>query len=483
MRRVTMATGGTTGKGSGAVAVGVSRKTRIAILASDAVVLVATTLLAFSIRFPAEDLDVALIGPIQLVGTVAPLLWIVVLILVGSYEQRVVGLGLTEYGRVVQSALWMVGLVSVVSFLGKFDTSRAYVLLVIPIGLVGLLIERWIWRRWILARRKHGRDLQTTLVVGNEHDQQHVSDAFADRPWAGYRVAATMNALAENGSSTERGVWFDQLMDTIHNKNISCIALTGSCGLNGSDIREVSWRIEGKGIDLLLSSSLGAVSGPRVSMRVATGLPFVHLDEVGLGLSQRALKRMLDIVGSFLALIVLSPVLLVIALLVLLTSGRPVFFGQPRAGVRAEMFTMWKFRTMVPDADARKEELRQLSALDEPMVKIPDDPRVTPIGKFLRRWSLDELPQLWNVLTGDMSLVGPRPHPLDDVERYRDTDSRRLLAKPGMTGLWQVAGRSDLSWEDAVELDLLYIENWSWLSDLAILARTIQAVISRSGAY
>ena len=483
MMRVMKATGDKTGNTGTSVSVGVSRKTRIAILLTDAAVLVATTLLAFSIRFPSEDLDVALVGPIQLVGTVAPLIWIVVLILVGSYEQRVVGLGLTEYGRVAQSALWMVGLVSVVSFLGKFDTSRAYVLLVIPLGLIGLLIERWVWRRWILSQRKHGRDLQTTLVVGELADQQHVSEALADRPWAGYRVVAGLDALAPGATTSQRDAWMDQLMETVKVNNVSCIALTASCGLNGSDIREVSWRIEGKGIDLLLSSALGAVTGPRLSLRVATGLPFVHLDEVGLSLSQRALKRLLDFFGSLVLIIALSPVLLVIAAGVLVTSGRPVLFDQPRAGARGVLFRMWKFRTMTPDADARKEELREQSALDSPMVKIPDDPRITPIGRFLRRWSLDELPQLFNVFMGSMSLVGPRPHPIDDVERYRDTDSRRLLAKPGMTGLWQVAGRSDLSWEDSVELDLLYIENWSLLGDLAIMARTIQAVVTRSGAY
>jgi len=144
---------------------------------------------------------------------------------------------------------------------------------------------------------------------------------------------------------------------------------------------------------------------------------------------------------------------------------------------------MWKFRTMVRDADQQREALRESSGDDGPIVKFVDDPRVTPVGRFLRRWSLDELPQLFNVLRGDMSLVGPRPHPFDDVERYRSSDVRRLLAKPGMTGLWQVAGRSDLSWEDSVELDLLYIENWSVLADVAILLRTIQAVLTRSGAY
>lgn len=460
---------------------GVSRGLRIAILVSDGLILVAATLLGFVTRFSVTDLNVSLMGPIQIVGTVMPVLWLTVLVLVGAYEQRIVGLGLTEYGRVAKSALWMVGVVSVVSFLGKFDTSRAYVLLIIPLGLIGLLINRWLWRRWILAGRRRGERLQATIVAGDQEDQRRVSESFSDRPWAGYNVVATMPPIPAGATNTDP--WFDEMMRVVDQTNATCIALTPSCGAEGSDIRELSWRIEGRGIDLLISSALGAVTGPRLTLRVATGLPFMHLDEVGLGLSQRWLKRLVDITVSFAALVLLSPVLLLIALAVLLTSGSPVLFRQPRAGMRGEIFRMWKFRTMVKNADAQREAMRESSQTDSPTAKFVNDPRITPLGRFLRRWSLDELPQFVNVLIGDMSLVGPRPHPIDDVQRYRREDNRRLLAKPGMTGLWQVAGRSDLSWEDAVELDLVYIENWSLLGDAAILARTVQAVISKSGAY
>lgn len=460
---------------------GVSRSLRIAILVTDGLVLVLATLVGFVTRFSAADLNVSLMGPIQVVGTVMPVLWLTVLVLVGSYEQRMVGLGLSEYGRVVKSALWMVGVVSVVSFLGKFDTSRAYVLLIIPLGLAGLLANRWLWRRWILSRRRRGERLQATIVVGDSQDQTHISESFADRPWAGYSVVATIEPIPDGVNSTDQ--WFDDIMETVETTNATCIALTPSCGMEGSDIRELSWRIEGRGIDLLISSALGAVTGPRLTLRVATGLPFMHLDEVGLGLSQRWLKRLMDLSISAIALLLLSPVLLAIALLVLVTSGTPVLFRQPRAGIKGQVFRMWKFRTMVRGADALRDQLRLEQEIDGPVAKFIDDPRITPLGRFLRRWSLDELPQLVNVFVGDMSLVGPRPHPIDDVQRYRREDNRRLLAKPGMTGLWQVAGRSDLSWDDAVELDLVYIENWSLLGDAAILARTVQAVISRSGAY
>jgi exopolysaccharide biosynthesis polyprenyl glycosylphosphotransferase len=466
-------------------AVGVSRNVQIGVLITDALALALATFIGFITRFSFAEIETSLTGPIQLVGTIAPLLWLGVLVLIGSYEQRIFGLGLTEYGRILQSALWMVALVSIVSFLGKFDTSRAYVLLVIPIGTALLLIDRWLWRRWLLRKRVQGRELQSTIIIGAEADRDRISASLRERPWAGYTVVAEFDPAPsgpiEAGSASNE--WMDALMHRVETEQIMCIALSPTCGLSGADIRELSWRIEGRGIDLLISSALGAVTGPRLSLRVATGLPFMHLDEVGLGVIKRAVKRTLDITVSALTLVVLSPVLLLIALLVLITSGSPVFFSQDRAGQRGELFRMWKFRTMVRDADQQREALREATNTEGPVAKFVDDPRITPFGRFLRRWSLDELPQLFNVLRGDMSLVGPRPHPVDDVERYRSSDVRRLLAKPGMTGLWQVAGRSDLSWDDAVELDLLYIENWSVLADIAILIRTVQAVITRSGAY
>ena len=465
--------------------IGVSRNVQVGILATDTVALVAATLIGFVTRFSVSELDTGLAGPIQIVGTIAPIFWIGLLVVLGSYEQRVVGLGLTEYGRILKSGLWMIAIVSMVSFLGKFDTSRAYVLLVIPLGTLGLVINRWLWRRWILRKRNRGYDLQSTLVVGSVSDQEHISESLNERKWAGYAVVETFRPLSDLDRDGEGKAqpWINELMTRVDESGVLCIALAPSCGLRGGDIRELSWSMEGRGTDLLISSALGAVTGPRLTLRVATGLPFMHLDEVGLGATQRALKRMGDIAVSATAILFLSPVILAIAIAVLIASGRPVFFRQLRAGRRGEQFRMWKFRTMTLDADSQREALREELESPGPLMKMVDDPRVTPIGRFLRRWSLDELPQLFNVFSGSMSLVGPRPHPLDDVSRYTSFDRRRLLAKPGITGLWQVAGRSDLSWDDAVELDLVYIENWSPIADAAILLRTTQAVLVKKGAY
>lgn len=465
------------------LAVGISRTIRFGILLTDACVLVAATFFGFLTRFSLSELQSSLLGPIQIVGTITPILWLAVLVIIGSYEQRVVGLGLSEYGKVFQSALWMLAIVSIVSFLGKFDTSRAYVLIAIPLGLIGLLVDRWLWRRWIVHMRKRGNELQSTLVIGTLSDQERIRAAFEERSWAGYAIVAGCDPPETALDQVGKDAWLASLIQRIESERIMCVALSPSCALTSVDIRELSWRIEGRGIDLLISSSLGAVTGPRISLRVATGLPFMHLDEVGIGLTNRAIKRFIDVVVSAIALIILGPLLLIIAATILITSGRPIVFSQERAGARGNLFTVRKFRTMVHGADSQREILRDQFEQIQPTAKFVDDPRVTPVGHFLRRWSLDELPQLVNVFQGSMSLVGPRPHPLDDVRRYSEADERRLLAKPGMTGLWQVAGRSDLSWDDAVELDLLYIENWSVLSDLTILLRTIQAVFTRRGAY
>ena len=445
-------------------------------LSTDAVIIVLATLVAYFTRFGNEPETASITGPIQIVGTLLPFFWIAILITLGAYDRRFLFVGLREYSRIGQSAVVVLAVVSSVSFLLKFDTSRAYVLLTIPLALVLLLVERWIWRRYLLNQRMKGIGLARTLLVGDEDERLVLREAMSEKPWAGYQVVAEMPLEASDQKSVS------ELLNELDEHQCSAVALAGSTASDAPLVREISWRIEGRGIDLLVAAGLGNTTGPRVSLRVATGLPLLHLDEVALRTTQRIAKRSLDLVGSVLFLIVLSLVFLAIALSIIFTSGFPVFFRQARAGRNEETFRMWKFRTMARNADALRAQLRQEAGGNGPIFKAALDPRVTPVGRFLRRWSLDELPQLFNVLGSSMSLVGPRPHPLDDVDRYERRDRRRLLAKPGMTGLWQIAGRSDLDWEQSIELDLLYIENWTFLGDLVILTRTLQAVIQGNGA-
>jgi exopolysaccharide biosynthesis polyprenyl glycosylphosphotransferase len=252
---------------------------------------------------------------------------------------------------------------------------------------------------------------------------------------------------------------------------------------SSADLRRIAWDLEDTDIDLVVVPSLTDVAGPRIHMRPVAGLPLLHVegpqaDEAG-GLA----KRLFDFGGALFGILLISPLLLAVAALVKLEDGGPVFFRQTRVGRHGEHFGMLKFRSMVPDADKLEARLRSQAEHEGALFKMENDPRVTRIGRFIRRYSIDELPQLFNVLGGSMSLVGPRPQQQWEVETYDDAIRRRLLVRPGMTGLWQVSGRSSLTWNEAVRLDLYYVDNWSMLTDLLIIAKTVKAVVGSEGAY
>jgi exopolysaccharide biosynthesis polyprenyl glycosylphosphotransferase len=236
-------------------------------------------------------------------------------------------------------------------------------------------------------------------------------------------------------------------------------------------------------LSLLVSPAIAEIAGPRLAIEPIQGLALVRVEMPRFSGPGRTAKRAVDIVGALLGLVLFALPMLVLAIAIKFTSAGPVFFVQKRAGANGTTFGCWKFRTMYSGADADRAALRAAQNSDSATFKDRNDPRITGVGHFLRRFSLDELPQLFNVLRGEMSLVGPRPHPLDDVEHYDAVATRRLLAKPGMTGLWQVSGRSNLEWNDAVMLDLYYVENWSLSLDLIIILRTSKAVITGRGAY
>jgi exopolysaccharide biosynthesis polyprenyl glycosylphosphotransferase len=260
------------------------------------------------------------------------------------------------------------------------------------------------------------------------------------------------------------------------------LALTAAPELSPQTLRELAWRFEGSGIDLILAPGLAEVSAPRIRVQPAGGLTLLHLEEPAFRGSKKYLKAALDYGASGVLLLLLSPVLVAVALAIKATSSGPVLFRQARAGLNGETFEVTKFRTMYLDAEGRLSDLLAQNESDGLLFKIKDDPRITPVGSWLRRFSLDELPQLWNVLRGDMSLVGPRPLPVDG-EAFSGSERRRLLVKPGMTGLGQVSGRSELSWDETVRLDLYYVDNWSPSLDILILFRTLKAVLRRDGAY
>lgn len=260
------------------------------------------------------------------------------------------------------------------------------------------------------------------------------------------------------------------------------IVLTGEDRLGPRSMRELGWAAEARGIDLVVAPALTDVAGPRIHTRPVAGLPLVHIEYAEFSGLKYWTKRTNDVVVSALLILVLAPVLLMIALLVK-SDGGPVIFRQERVGKNGEHFRMLKFRSMVMDAEERLAELQAESDGNGVLFKMKDDPRITRVGRVLRKYSLDELPQLFNVLGGTMSLIGPRPALPKEVVEYDEWATRRLLVKPGITGLWQVSGRSNLSWEDSVRLDQYYVENWSMAGDMLILARTVKAVVASDGAY
>jgi exopolysaccharide biosynthesis polyprenyl glycosylphosphotransferase len=261
------------------------------------------------------------------------------------------------------------------------------------------------------------------------------------------------------------------------------VAVLACPEMNGTRLRELAWDLEKTGTEMCVASALLDVAGPRTTIRPVAGLPLLHVDHAELAGSKQVIKGIFDKVSAGLVLMLLAPLFTVIALAIKLTDPGPVFFRQTRVGKDGQPFMVWKFRTMAVDAEARKAELLACNDGNGALFKMHRDPRVTRAGSWLRRWSLDELPQLFNVVLGNMSMVGPRPALAIEVAEYRYHMRRRLVVKPGITGLWQVSGRSDLSWDEAERLDLRYVENWSLALDLQILWRTVSAVARGSGAY
>ncbi len=408
------------------------------------------------------------------------LLWMSFLFLRGSYDQRVIGLGTDEIRRIVSATLWTFAVVAGVSYLVRADISRAYAYISLPLGMIVIVAVRFAWRSWLYRARGRGAFLVRTLVIGSDSSRAALAQKLDQDAYVGYQVVGQMGLPGHEAASLRS--WLDTLDGLLAGCNASAVAIDPGDEAPHDAVRQLAWRLEGRGIDLLISPGLLDVAGPRLSVRPAAGLPLLHLDEAALSRPQRFAKRSLDVIGSAVMIIVLSPVLLGCAIAVKTTSPGAVIFRQKRIGRAGEPFTMLKFRSMRMGADDEREGLRRQHALDDPMFKLADDPRVTVAGRFLRRWSLDELPQLFNVLGGSMSLVGPRPHPLDDVDRYGLEAFRRLALKPGITGLWQVQGRSDLNWAEALRLDLNYIEHWSLASDLVLLGRTLRAVTRGQGA-
>jgi exopolysaccharide biosynthesis polyprenyl glycosylphosphotransferase len=415
--------------------------------------------------------------------------WAVILTGFGTRDARFVGTGNNEYRRVVDATVRLFGVVAIIAFLFQLDLARGYIILAFPIGLFALLASRWMWRQWLSAQRLRGHFSSRVLLVGSRVSVSAIARDLARAPGSGYLVVGacvpgdTIGEYLRGSIPVSSNL--DELQAVMAATGADTVVVTSSEELPPERIRELSWSLEPGRQHLVLAPSLTDVGGPRIHMRPVAGLPLIHVETPRYEGMKRFSKRAFDVVSSSILIAVLAPVLLAVALGVRFSTPGPIVFRQERVGLNGEHFKMFKFRTMVVDAETRLDALSRLSRAEgnAVMFKMKNDPRVTPFGGFLRRFSMDELPQLFNVLGGSMSLVGPRP-PLDsEVAIYENHVHRRFLVKPGVTGLWQVSGRSNLSWEDTVRLDLYYVENWSMTGDILILWRTLRAVVARDGAY
>ena len=463
---------------------------RTALTLSDAAVVAGSLLFAQSLRFDVGPLHILKAPDLYtLLGVAIGVLWIVALSL-RSRELRHVGQGSVEYQRVATATFITFGVVAVAALLLKLDIARGYLLVALPVGLVLLLAERLAWRSWLKARRQDGLCLIDAFVIGNHEDATRVTNQLITHHHAGYRpigVAYTDGSAGSTtttiGSTTLRTLSVADLPDRARATRTRAVIVAGELPGGRTQIQDLGWQLENSKTELILVTRLTDVAGPRTTWRPVEGLPMVHVDLPQYTGLHHTLKRGIDLVLASAGIALLSPILLVVALAVRLDSPGPVLFRQERIGIAGNRFTMFKFRSMVIDAEARLADLARTNEGAGLLFKMKADPRITRIGRTLRRFSLDELPQLFNVVNGTMSMIGPRPPLPREVAAYEGRVNRRLLIKPGITGLWQVSGRSNLTWEESVKLDLYYVENWSVTSDFVILLKTVRAVFGRDGAY
>ena len=415
-----------------------------------------------------------------------PLMWWTSMLLAGGYNPRFIGTGSDEFRRILNATASLTGSVVVVSYAAGLQLARGYVGIALPaVAATDLACRYWL-RKHLHAQRSRGCCTRRVVAVGHAGAVADLITTLRRDTYHGLSVVAV--CLAGTGDADQVAQvpvagTLDDVAAAVGRFGADTVAVLACPELGTSRLRELAWELEKTDTDLCVAPILLDVAGPRTTIRPVAGLPLLYLDHPELVGGKQVVKSAFDKASAACALLVLTPLLAVIALVIMATDGGPAFFAQPRVGRDGRAFTVYKFRTMVVDADTSKPLLSTGNEASGVLFKIRRDPRITPAGRWLRRWSLDELPQLFNVMLGDMSMVGPRPALPEEAARYCSQMRRRLAVKPGITGLWQISGRSDLAWEETVRLDLRYVENWSFALDLQILWKTWSAVFSGAGAY
>ena len=401
-----------------------------------------------------------------------------------GYDSDRLGDGPAEFQAILRGGVGVVVALMAIAYSFDVTVPRRVVFIGVPVATAAACFARVAHRRYLHHRRTVGEAMMRTIVVGEPSAVERVVGELSLAPHHGYQVTGVCLPSIDNDVPlTGQPVMgaISDLPQVVVDNAIDVVIVAGHY-LSGSALRRLSWALGRTSAQLVVAPDLVEVTGPRLSVRPTAGLSLLEV-EIGAPRHRMVAKAVLDRTVAVLALVALSPLVVGAALAGRLTSPGPAFYRQTRVGIDGSTFTIWKLRSMYLDADARREQLMQQNEGSGLLFKMRHDPRVTPVGRFLRRYSVDELPQLFNVVRGEMSLVGPRPPLMAEVEAYPDMVQRRLHVKPGLTGLWQVSGRSDLSWDEAVRLDLRYVDNWSVAMDVMILWKTARAVFAGSGAY
>jgi exopolysaccharide biosynthesis polyprenyl glycosylphosphotransferase len=450
---------------------------------ADGACALAASVLAYEVRFD----DPGYRPAIYLAFTgLLPLLWVLSVGLAGGYDPRFIGVGSDEFRRMLNGAVSLTAMVAIASYAVKFEVARGYMVIALPCATLFDLVVRHQLRRRLHRMRSRGACMRRVVAVGHA---PAVADLIGELRRGTYHGLSVVGACLAGGTMLGEiaGVpvlgGLTNVTTAVGYLGADTVAVLACPEMNGIRLRELAWDLEKTGTDMCVAAALLDVAGPRTTIRPVAGLPLLHVDHPELAGGKQVLKGVFDKAVALSVLILLMPLFAGIMLAIRLGDHGPVFFRQTRVGKGGHTFPVWKFRTMVVDAEQRRAELSALNESDGALFKMRRDPRVTTAGGWLRRYSLDELPQLFNVVLGDMSLVGPRPALPTEAAKYGDHMRRRLVVKPGITGLWQVNGRSDLPWDEAVRLDLRYVENWSLALDLQILWKTWSAVVRGHGAY
>jgi exopolysaccharide biosynthesis polyprenyl glycosylphosphotransferase len=418
-----------------------------------------------------------------------PVAWVACLALARGYEARLIGAGADEFRRIINAGIALTAAVAIVSYATTAHVARGYVLVAMPSVVTLDMVARYWLRKRLHRVRAQGGCMRRAVAVGHPKDVESLINELRREPYHGLSVVGV--CLAGGGGEADGSLQgipvhggLADVMPAVRQSDADTVAVLACPEMNGVELRKLAWELEKTDTDLCLAPALLDVAGPRTSIRSAAGLPLLYMDHPDLTGARQAVKSLFDRLAAAVGLILLSPVFFTIAIAIKLGDSGPVLFRQVRVGRNGRPFHVCKFRTMVTDAEAQRALLEHRNECNDGVLfKIKDDPRITKVGSLLRRWSLDELPQLFNVLLGQMSLVGPRPALPEEAARYGDYVRRRLAVRPGITGLWQVSGRADLPWEEAIRLDLRYVENWSFALDLQILWKTWFAVTHGDGAY